>query len=97
MARTALKIRWTTTAADDLQSAHDFLAEQSQVQADKVIQRILSAIDVLERFPEMGRPGRVQGTRELVIKPFVVAYRIRNSEVHILSVLHAARKWPEKL
>ena len=97
MARTALRIRWTKIAADDLESAHDFLTEQSQVQADKLIQRILSAIDVLERFPQMGRPGRVQGTRELVIKPFVVAYRIQGSEIHILSVLHAARKWPEKL
>jgi len=61
------------------------------------MQRIVSAIDVLERFPQMGRPGRVQGTKELVITPFVVAYRVHGTEIHILSVLHAARKWPEKL
>jgi toxin ParE1/3/4 len=51
----------------------------------------------LSEFPSIGRPGRVHGTRELVVDdtPFIVAYRIREGTVEILVVLHSARKWPE--
>jgi addiction module RelE/StbE family toxin len=97
VARPPLTIRWTDVAAGDLESIYEFVVQQNRSAADKVINRTLSAIDVLERFPEMGRPGRVEGTRELVVAPFIVAYRVRRSEVQILSILHAARKWPEKL
>ena len=45
-----------------------------------------------------GREGRVAGTRELVIRgtPFIVAYRVVRNEVHVLAVMHAARKWPDE-
>lgn len=96
MARPALKIRWTPLAADDLSSAHEFLVEQNRSAAGKLIDRTLTAIEVLGRFPQMGRPGRVEGTRELVVAPFIVAYRVTGTEVQILSILHAARQWPDK-
>ena len=92
-----MRIRWTDAAAGDLESIYESLVQQNRSAADKVINRILSAIDVLERFPEMGHPGRVEGTRELVVARFIVAYRVRRAEVQILSILHPARKWPEKL
>jgi toxin ParE1/3/4 len=61
-----------------------------------IVDRILAGIDILERYPNLGRPGRLQGTRELVITgtPFIVFYRLQESQVEILGVLHAARKWP---
>ncbi len=45
----------------------------------------------------MGRKGRVRGTHELVInsKPYIVPYRIKKSEIQVLSVYHTSRKWPE--
>jgi toxin ParE1/3/4 len=45
----------------------------------------------------MGRPGRVKGTRELVIvgTPYIVAYRIKGDAVQVLRVLHGAQKWPQ--
>ena len=45
----------------------------------------------------MGRKGRVRGTHELVIhgKRYVVPYRIKKSEIQVLSVYHTSRKWPE--
>jgi toxin ParE1/3/4 len=62
-----------------------------------MLDRIFSAVELLERFPQAGRPGRIAGTRELVITPtpFLAAYRIRRGKVEILSLLHGARKWPE--
>ena len=92
-----MKIRWTALAATDLKSVHDYLCETSPARADALIDRILASIDVLERYPNAGRQGRVEGTRELVVTgtPFVVYYRLRKDRVEVLSVLHGARKWPE--
>jgi toxin ParE1/3/4 len=61
-----------------------------------MLERIFSAIEVLERHPEAGRRGRVPGTRELVIlgTPFLVAYRVTGKGIDILALLHGARKWP---
>jgi len=65
--------------------------------AHAVIDRIESAVSVLRAHPEIGRSGRVEGTRELVISgtPFIVAYRIARRRVEILAVIHGARRWPE--
>ncbi len=53
---------------------------------------------MLEAHPEMGRVGRVEGTRELVISgtPFFAAYRIARRRVEILALIHGARRWPEE-
>jgi toxin ParE1/3/4 len=52
----------------------------------------------LSQFPEMGRPGRVPGTRELVVHShYIIAYRIREDGVQILRVHHVARRWPQHL
>lgn len=94
-----MKIRWTAVAADDLKSVHEYLIERAPAQADIIVDRILVGVDVLEQYPNLGRPGRLDGTRELVITgtPFIVFYRLRKSQVEILGVLHAARKWPDAL
>ena len=59
---------------------------------------ITHSISRLVTFPEMGRRGRVPGTRELVItsQPYIVAYRIRGQTIDILAVLHGAQKWPDQ-
>jgi toxin ParE1/3/4 len=91
-------VRWTPLALDHLGSVHAYVAADSPAAADDVIDRILSAAEMLARFPEMGRCGRVAATRELVITgtPFIVAYRIRQDQIQILAVLHGARKWPKE-
>jgi len=93
-----VSIRWTPQATDHLRSAHEYLAAESERAAGKLIDRILAAVEVLAQHPQLGRPGRVEGTRELVITrtPFIVAYRLRANQVQILAILHAARRWPER-
>lgn len=93
-----MKIRWTGLAVAHLESAHDFVAAERPAAAESMIDRILSAVEALERHAELGRPGRVSGTRELVVTgtPFIVAYRLRRDAIQILAVLHGARKWPER-
>jgi len=47
--------------------------------------------------PYLGRPGRVTGTRELVVTstPFIVAYQVVDDRIEILAVFHGARIWPD--
>ena len=93
-----MKIRWTQQAAEDLKAAYEYLNERSPTAADSVVERILSSIDFLEHYPHLGRSGRIDDTRELVVTgtPFIVGYRLRHDQIEILGVLHAARKWPKK-
>jgi toxin ParE1/3/4 len=100
MAPTQVKVVWTRKASGHLRAAYDYWArERSEAAADEMLERIFGAVEILPRFPDAGRPGRIAGTRELVISPtpFIAAYRIRRSKVEILSLLHGARKWPEQL
>ncbi|HKM89637.1 MAG TPA: type II toxin-antitoxin system RelE/ParE family toxin [Candidatus Acidoferrales bacterium] len=93
-----MKIEWTDPATHDLRATYDYWAEQeSAAAADKTLDIILSAVEMLGRHPAAGRRGRVAGTRELVIlgTPFLVAYRLHRGSVQVLAVLHGARKWPE--
>ena len=91
-----MKLLWTRLALKDLESAYDYIVDQSPSAAAHVIERIEKAVSALSRHPDIGRPGRVQGTRELIIPgpPFIVSYRIKDKAVEILAVIHGARRWP---
>ena len=92
-----MTIRWTPTALDDLESLHAYIRNDNPQAADGTVDRLLAGIDALGQHPEMGRAGRVRGTRELVLAPFVVVYRLHRSVVEIVSIIHGARRWPERL
>jgi toxin ParE1/3/4 len=92
-------IEWSEFAISDRNAIFDYIEADSLRTAVAVDSRIEKATDRLARFPESGRPGRVDGTRELVIvaTPYVVAYRVRRSTVRILRILHGAQLWPEEI
>lgn len=94
-----MKPAWTRLALADLDNAHDYIAEEDPSAARRMIERIQEAVAALCRHPEIGRPGRVGGTRELVIPgtPFIVAYRIKAKRLEVLAVIHGARRWPDTL
>ncbi|MGB7583886.1 MAG: type II toxin-antitoxin system RelE/ParE family toxin [Terriglobales bacterium] len=91
-------IVWTEQATQQLDQAHDYIAlSNSERIATQVILRIVAAVQQLTTFPMSGRPGRVRGTRELVVSnsPFIVAYGIENGRVVILAIYHGAQQWPK--
>lgn len=89
--------RWTRKALDNLETAVHSIASDSPGNAHKVAQKIWDSIQLLKQQPGMGRPGRVSGTRELIISdlPFVVPYAENNGEIVILRIIHTSMKWPE--
>jgi toxin ParE1/3/4 len=91
-----MPIRWLHKALRSLEQAHDFLAQESPEAAIQLVFKIRAATNKLASYPAMGRPGRVDGTKELVIlgSPYLVIYRVKGQRVEILRVLHGSRKYP---
>ena len=94
-----VRVVWTRLALDDLEHAHEYIEAANPQGAHAMIDQIERAIGALISFPEIGRPGRIEGTRELVVvgTPFVVPYRVLGQSVNILGVIHSARRWPGDL
>ncbi len=88
-------VRWTPTGLRDLECLHAYVAEDNAEAAAITVERILLAIDELRRHPEMGRRGRVTGTPELVVPPYIIAYRAKGTALQILGIIHGARRWPD--
>jgi len=93
-----MPIQWTQRARRQFLAILDAVLEDNPSAAERVSDAITHSIARLVTYPEMGRRGRVPGTRELVIasQPYIVAYRIRGQTIDILAVLHGAQKWPER-
>ncbi len=87
-----MTVRWTPIAADNLTAVYDYLAQDNEKAARATVEELLKAVDRLEQFPRIGREGRRSGTRELVLPPFIVVYRIREDVVVIDAILHSSRR-----
>jgi addiction module RelE/StbE family toxin len=92
-----MKLRWTRLALQDLRHMHEYIAEDNSSAANRMVTRIQDATQRLKNHPQMGRPGRVQGTLELVIaaSPYIVIYILGDSEIQIVAVIHSAVRWPD--
>jgi toxin ParE1/3/4 len=93
-----MEIVWRPIALEDLDEAHRYIAQDNPAAADRIRNAILAAVERLSGHPNLGRPGRVDETRELVVAhtPYIVAYAALDGQLMILSVLHGAREWPER-
>jgi toxin ParE1/3/4 len=91
-----IELRWTDAAVADLERIADYLFEQTPQHAPRVVQAIYDAPAKLREFPGLGRPGRVSGTRELVLTalPYIVVYVHTGEVIHLARILHGAQKWP---
>lgn len=91
-----MRLEWTRKAINDLREAGLYIAADNVEAADRMAARMIEAVEYLIDHPNMGRPGRLSNTRELVVSgtPFIVVYWVRGAAVQILRVLHHARKWP---
>ncbi len=88
---------WLDEALADLRAVGEYIARDNRATAYRVMRRIKAAADTLADHPEMGCPGRVGGTRELVISdlPYILPYQITDAAIRVLAVMHTSRKWPD--
>jgi len=92
-----VRIRWTFPAANQLRDIFEYIAAGNPGAADRIVRRIRNSIQQTARMPHAGRVGRVAGTREVVVPgtAYLVAYRIVESSIHVLAILHGAQDWPQ--
>jgi toxin ParE1/3/4 len=90
-----VKIVWTGPARQDLRQVFEYIAGDSPKATSKLLAVIKECAALLQDNPHMGRLGRVNGTRELIIigTPYILPYRVKDSQIQILAVFHGARKW----
>lgn len=90
-------IRWTRRALRRLDQIAAHIAHDNPDAAARTVARIALAVSLLSDHPAMGRPGRVKGTRELVLAdiPYIVAYRVSETHLDVLAVMHTSQKWPQ--
>ena len=90
---------WTRAAVSDLEAIRRFIGERNTRAAGNVAARIRAATRLLAEHPAVGRPGRVAGTREVLVArtPYILPYRVVGDALEVLRVLHSARRWPRRL
>ena len=92
-----MRIVWTREAIRDLVAIRHHIAREDPAAARAVARRITDAVDALRQMPFRGRPGRIPGTRALVVAgtAYLVPYRPQGERPELLRVLHGRRQWPE--
>jgi len=91
-----MQVRWTPATADDLENIANYLFEKTPENAARLIREIFRTPAELKDFPNRGRTGKKEGTRELVLPslPYMIVYQIRSNTAEILRVLHGSQEWP---
>ena len=93
-----MRVRWLRKALRNLDDEAAYIATDDAAAARLVVKRVLDAVSSLAERPGLGRPGRVPGTRELVVAKthYIVPYRVRGETVEILRVFHTSRRLPDR-
>jgi len=90
---------WSPRAVAHLAALRAHVTRDSPRVAQRIAQILLAAAERLTEFPNLGRPGRIQGTRECVVPgtPYVMPYRVRGERLEVIAVFHGRQKWPPRL
>jgi len=89
-----MKIEWTQPALVDLESIRDYISRDSEYYAARFIERIIEAVERLEKLPKMGRSvpeAEEANIRELLLHTYRVIYRVEADRILVLTIIHGAR------
>lgn len=89
-----MEVRWSPLAADDLERIFERIAKDNPTAAHETVKAIYVGCQGLRNFPHLGRPGRMNGRRELVFAPYIAVYQVKEHAVEISRIYHGAQDWP---
>jgi toxin ParE1/3/4 len=91
-----MRIDWTFAAESDLLAIVNYIAQESIQNAVAFDIRVQERVEQLADFPESGKPGRIQGTRELITPHdrYVIVYEVHGDIVSVLRIIHGGQEWP---
>ena len=94
-----MTVVWSPRAIGHLADLRAYIASENPGAAARAATTLLAAVDRLAAMPNLGRPGRVSGTRELVVPgtQYVIPYRVRGERLEIIAVFHGRQRWPTRL
>jgi len=88
-------LEWSPLARENLLAIVAYIAQDNPDAAEKLADEIEAKADQLPSRPKLYKPGRVKGTREIIVRPnYIMVYAIEGETITILRVLHAAQQWP---
>ncbi|MEX2516919.1 MAG: type II toxin-antitoxin system RelE/ParE family toxin [Gammaproteobacteria bacterium] len=95
-----MEVKWLTRVLVNLDEEAAYIASDNPAAARLIVQRITETVQLLAENPGLGRPGRVYGTRELVVSDtrYLIPYRVRSDlrRIEILRVFHTSRRIPQR-
>jgi toxin ParE1/3/4 len=89
-----MKVEWAEPAVSDLEGIRDFIARDSEYYAIRFVEKIIEAVESLQKFPEIGRfvpEAEEKNIRELLFHNYRIIYRVETSRILVLTVIHGAR------
>jgi len=94
-----MQVKWLKRALENLENEAEYIAQEDPEAARLLVQRIVGAINLLKDNPALGHPGRIPGTRELVVPQsrYIIPYRVRSrlKRIEILRIFHSSRQLPK--
>jgi toxin ParE1/3/4 len=92
-------IVWSPRAVEHLAHLRSYIERDNPKAANRIATVLVETVERLAKLPNLGRPGRVAGTRELVVPgtPYVIPYRLRGDRLEVIAVFHGRQKWPKHL
>jgi len=95
-----VKVHWTNTALEHLLRIYEYIAQDSSVYAQRMVDKLTRRSEQIAIFPLSGRmvpEYEAEDIREMIEKPYRLIYRIKPDQIDVLAVLHSARLLPPKL
>ncbi|GCL42086.1 type II toxin-antitoxin system RelE/ParE family toxin [Dolichospermum planctonicum] len=92
-----MQVKWLRRALRNLEQARNYVFQDNPTAAQELIIKIQNAANQLQNYPFMGKNGRVEGTKELIISnsPYILIYRIKEETVEVLRILHTSKFYPK--
>jgi toxin ParE1/3/4 len=94
-----VRITWARDAHQDVKAAADYVGKRDPGAARRLAKRLTGAAPTIASHPGIGRPGRIDGTREFFVSgtPYIVVFRPAHDRLEIVRVLHTSRLWPDSV
>jgi len=89
-------IKYLNSALNDLKDIAKYIAQDNPVAAKSIIKELKESIDLLLTTPDMGRSGRVVGTREFIKSHYIIPYRVVGNQIQVLRVFNTSQKPPSE-
>jgi toxin ParE1/3/4 len=95
-----MQVKWLRKALQNLDDEAEYIAQEDPAAARLIVEHIVKTINLLKDNPALGHPGRIHGTRELVVPDtrYIVPYRVRPSlqRIEVLRIFHTSRRPPKR-